>query len=87
MWQACDKLLNAGDVCVDKTEGNRLGVDVGIPLNYKLKSERKCVNCLHFDQNINQWPAVVSSAVNPQVPLVGKISCMGLYEQQLSEIS
>jgi len=39
MWQACDKLLNVGDVWVDKTEGNRLGVDVGLLLNYKLKSE------------------------------------------------
>jgi hypothetical protein len=87
MWQACDKLLNAGNVWVDKIEGNRLGVDVGLLLNYKLKSEQKCVNCLHFDQNINQWPAVVSSAVNPQFPLVGKISCMRLYEQQLSGIS
>lgn len=66
MWYACDKLRNEGDVSVDKAEGNRLGVDVGIPLNYKLKSERKCVNSQHFDQNINQWPAAVSSAVNPR---------------------
>jgi len=82
-----DKLRNAGDVGVDKAEGNRFGVDVRIPLNYKINSERKCVNCLHFDQNTNQWPAAVSSAVNPQFKLVGKISCMGLYEQQLPGIS
>jgi len=75
MRHACDKRRNAGDVWYDKEEGYRFGVDVGIPLNYKLKSERKCVNCLLFDQNISQWPAVVSCAVNPQFPLVGKISC------------
>jgi hypothetical protein len=64
------QLRNAGDVWIDKAEGNRLGVDGEIPLNYKLKSERKCVKHLHFEQNINKWPAVVSSVVNPQFPLV-----------------
>ena len=81
------QLRNAGDVWFDKAEENRLGVDVSIPLNYKLKSGRKCVNCLHFDQYINHWPAVVSSAVNPQFPFVVKMSCRGLYEQQLPGIS
>ena len=81
------QLRNAGGVWVYKAEGNRLGVDVGITLKHKLKYERKCVNILHFDQNINQWPAVVNAVVNLQFPLARKISCLGLYEQLLPGIS